>query len=106
MFRHVATNQALHIVNELREFQPKHDYQYKYEPRGTERSSRERTSDFLVRTKPELSSREELGHLTEHGDTQPQRTPFDVQTVNGSFFQLADPGSIRSSNNQYVPVSF
>ncbi|MGH9344835.1 MAG: DUF6062 family protein, partial [Terriglobia bacterium] len=36
------------LLTELREFQRKHDYQYKSEPRGPEWSSPERTMEFLV----------------------------------------------------------
>jgi len=47
-------------IAELREFQRKHDYQHKHEPRGSEWSSPERAIEFLVGTTAELSALEEL----------------------------------------------
>jgi len=45
---------------ELQEFQRKHDYQYKHEPRGSEWSSPQRAIEFLVGPKPELSGFDDL----------------------------------------------
>jgi hypothetical protein len=44
----IAQNQVRRLINELREFQRKHDYQYKHEPHGKEWSSPERAISFLV----------------------------------------------------------
>lgn len=47
---------------ELQEFQRKHDYQYKHEPRGSEWSSPRRAIEFLVGPRPELSGFDDLAH--------------------------------------------
>ena len=64
--RRVATNHIRQLINELREFQRKHDYQYKHEPRGSEWSSPERAISFLAGPRAELGRLEEL---------QPTRRP-------------------------------
>ncbi|HUY13737.1 MAG TPA: DUF6062 family protein [Terriglobia bacterium] len=44
----IAQNQVWRLLGELREFQHKHDYQYKHEPRGEEWSSPQRAIEFLT----------------------------------------------------------
>jgi len=57
----VRAQHVLHeLLAELREFQRKHDYQYKHEPRGSEWSSPERTIDFLVGPRADLTGFKEL----------------------------------------------
>lgn len=58
--RQVATNQIRQLINELREFQRKHDYRYKHEPRGNESSSPERAISFLAGLRRELGRLEDL----------------------------------------------
>jgi uncharacterized protein DUF6062 len=48
LIRRTTEKRVRQLLNELREFQRKHDYQYKNEPRGEECSSPERTIEFLV----------------------------------------------------------
>jgi len=60
LVRRAAKKRIGHLLNELREFQRKHDYRYKHEPRGSEWSSPERTIDFLVGPKADLGGFEEL----------------------------------------------
>ena len=60
MVKRVATEQIGQLIDELREFQRKHDYRYKHEPRGPEWSSPERAIGFLVGPKQELEGSEEL----------------------------------------------
>jgi Family of unknown function (DUF6062) len=43
-----AERVALELITELREFQRKHDYQYRHEPRGAESTAAERAIQFLV----------------------------------------------------------
>lgn len=57
--RGVANSRVNQLINELREFQRKHDYQYKHEPRGSEWSSPERAIDFLVGRKPKSDGLDE-----------------------------------------------
>jgi Family of unknown function (DUF6062) len=52
--KRVATKQVRKLVDLLREFQRKHDYRYKNEPKGPEWSSPEKTIGFLVGPKQEL----------------------------------------------------
>jgi len=56
----VATNQVRKLIDQLREFQRKHDYRYKNEPRGPEWSSPERAIGFLVGPKQESEGFEDL----------------------------------------------
>ena len=52
----VRAQHVLHkLLAELREFQRKHDYQHKHESRGSEWSSPERTIEFLVGPRADLS---------------------------------------------------
>ncbi len=53
--KQTAENRIETLIAELREFQRKHDYQYKAEPRGAEWSSPERAIEFLVGRMPERS---------------------------------------------------
>jgi hypothetical protein len=46
--REVADRHVRQLISELREFQRKHDYQYKHEPRGEEWSAPERAIEFLT----------------------------------------------------------
>jgi len=48
LVKDAAENRIRQLLNELREFQRKHDYQFKHEIRGSEWSSPERTIEFLV----------------------------------------------------------
>lgn len=58
--RRLANSQVNHLINELREFERKHDYQYKHEPRSSEWSSPERALDFLVGRKPKSDGFDKL----------------------------------------------
>lgn len=58
--RRSGENQIRNLLNQLREFQRKHDYRFKHEPRGAEWSSPERTIDFLVGLKADLRGFEEV----------------------------------------------
>jgi Family of unknown function (DUF6062) len=49
-----------HLLKEIREFQRKHDFQYKHEPRGTEWTSPERAIEFLVAPKGKLEALSDL----------------------------------------------
>jgi hypothetical protein len=55
-----AEDRIRYLLNELREFQRKHDYRFKHEPRGSEWSSPERTINFLVGPKADLRGFVEL----------------------------------------------
>jgi len=46
--KQLATEHIRQLISELREFQRKHDYRYKHEPRGREWSSPERAIRFLA----------------------------------------------------------
>ena len=46
--KRLAAEHIQQLISELREFQRKHDYQYKHEPRGSEWSSPERAIRFLA----------------------------------------------------------
>ncbi len=72
--RSVANGRVNQLINELREFQRKHDYQYRHEPRGPEWSSPERAIDFLVgrRLKSDGFSEPEPAHRT-RGKLTPTR---------------------------------
>lgn len=58
--RRVASDRIRHLIDELREFQRKHDYRYKHEPRGNEWSSPERAISFLAGLRAELGKLDEL----------------------------------------------
>ena len=58
--RRLANSQVNQLINELREFERKHDYQYKHEPRGSEWSPPERAIDFLVGRKPKSDGFDKL----------------------------------------------
>jgi hypothetical protein len=74
--KHWESTAALHLVKaraqevvhllltELREFQRKHDYQYKHEPRGLEWSSPERAIEFLVGPRADTSGFEKFRRAT------------------------------------------
>ena len=53
--RSSAEKRIRYLLSELREFQRKHDYRFKHEPRGAEWSSPERTLEFLIGPKADLS---------------------------------------------------
>jgi hypothetical protein len=58
--RQVAEKRIRLLLNELREFQRKHDYRYQHEPRGSEWSSPGRAIEFLVGLR---TDRQSLGEL-------------------------------------------
>ena len=60
LIRNTAQKAARQLMTELREFQRKHDYQYKHEPRGSEWSSPERAIEFLAGPGTDLSGFGEL----------------------------------------------
>lgn len=53
MVKRVATERIGQLINEPREFQRKHDYRFKHEPRGREWTSPERAIGSLVEPKQE-----------------------------------------------------
>jgi len=57
--KRVATNKVRELIDQLREFQRKHDYRYKNEPKGPEWSSPARAIGFLVGRKQESEGCEE-----------------------------------------------
>jgi hypothetical protein len=60
LVRTTAERFVCQLLDELREFQRKHDYQYKHEPRGSEWSSPERAIEFLAGPGTDLSGLGEL----------------------------------------------
>ncbi len=56
----VAKKLTGHLLKELREFQRKHDYRFKHEPRGAEWTSPERSIAFLVGSKADTNGIEDL----------------------------------------------
>jgi Family of unknown function (DUF6062) len=58
--KRVATKQVRELIDQLREFQRKHDYRYKNKPKGAEWSSPEKAIGFLVGPRRELKCFEEL----------------------------------------------
>ncbi len=58
--KHVATDQIRKLIDQVREFQRKHDYRYKHEPRGPEWSSPERAIAFLAGPQQGFEDFEEL----------------------------------------------
>jgi tRNA nucleotidyltransferase/poly(A) polymerase len=57
---HVAKKWIGQLLEELREFQRKHDYRFKNEPRGAEWTSPERSLDFLVGANVLVNNTQEL----------------------------------------------
>ena len=60
---HVAKKWVMHLLKELREFQRKHDYRFKQEPRGSEGISPERSIAYLVGFREPIGGLEELQHI-------------------------------------------
>lgn len=55
-----AERVVLQLLAELREFQRKHDYQYRHEPRGAESTSPERAITFLAGMKADTDASDEV----------------------------------------------
>jgi Family of unknown function (DUF6062) len=60
LVNHSTQERVRLLLDQLREFQRKHDYQFKHEPRGPEWSSPERAIDFLVGPRAGLGGIESL----------------------------------------------
>jgi hypothetical protein len=58
--RTVAGSFVRLLVSQLREFQRKHDYRFKHEPRGLEWSSPERAIEFLIGPRPDWNHFKQL----------------------------------------------
>lgn len=71
--REVAQSHVQGLIGELREFQRKHDYQHKQEPRGDEWTSPWRSMEFLT----SLSVQQAGAYLVEK--RMPQTLPRDLQ---------------------------
>ncbi len=54
------------LIADLREFQRKHDYQFRHEPRGAESASPERALEFLVGPRTELAGFADLMPARKH----------------------------------------
>ncbi len=59
LIKSTADGEVRKLIAELREFQRKHDYQYRHEPRGQESTSPQRAIRFLVGLRADASTHSE-----------------------------------------------
>jgi hypothetical protein len=66
LVRSTASKVVRQLIADLREFQRKHDYQFRHEPRGAESASPERALDFLVGPRTEFAGFADLVPARKH----------------------------------------